>query len=250
MISISIAPAVYGNNLHATLFSAAGNDKGAILLITPFFEEKRCTHRALFTCAQSLANAGYTTLIPDLTGTGNSAGDLVEISLEHWHNDLRAATAVLPAGLPITIIGCRAGALLAVDLLHESTQIDRMILWHPVTAGKSYLRETVLRRMSQNSIVGGEKPQVGEFEIEGQLLSPELYLGMQALKMPEKPPHSNMRLLQCSFSEKILGEYARLGERWDDSLTINTIISKPFWQPHTPYAYADLATALLDEVTA
>ena len=250
MISISVASAIYGNDLHATLFSAVGNDKGAALLITPLFEEKRCAHRALFTCAQSLANAGYSTLIPDLTGTGNSAGDLVEISIDRWHDDLEEAIAILPAGLPITIIGCRAGALLAVDLLRDAIQIDRVILWHPVTVGKAYLRETVLRRMSQNSIVGGEKPQVGEFEIEGQLLSPELYQEMQALKMPDEPPHSKIRLLQCSFNEKILGEFARLGERWGDALTIKTIISKPFWQPHTPYTYADLATALLHEVTA
>lgn len=249
MPSISVIPITYGHGLHAMKFSPAGAPAGAAIIVSPLFEEKRCAHRTLFIAAQRMATAGYTTLIPELTGIGNSAGNLTAINIDNWLVDLQSAVAVLPADLPLTIIGCRAGALFSIAAL-GGFDVSRIILWQPAISGKTYLREAILRRMSQNSILGGEKPKVGEFEIEGQLLSAELFTGIQTLKMPDMVSHADIRLLQCSFSEKILGDYARLQERWGEALTISAIIGKPFWQPHTPYNYAELAAAIVREVTA
>ncbi len=249
MPSISVIPTTYGHGLHAVQFSLAGAPAGTAIIVSPLFEEKRCAHRALFIAAQTMATAGYSTLMPEFTGIGNSAGELTAINVDNWIADLRSAVAILPAGLPLTIIGCRAGALLSIAALGEF-DVSRIVLWQPALSGKTYLREAILRRMSQNSIIGGEKPKVGEFEIEGQLLSLELFNGIQALKMPDIAPHADIRLLQCSFSEKILGDYARLQDRWGDALTTSAIISKPFWQPHTPYNYAELAAAIVHEVLA
>lgn len=249
--STSIQPLLYGpTSLHAVCMAPAGACRARVLLVSPLFEEKRCAHRALFTCARALAEAGAAVLIPDVTGIGNSAGSLAETDVAQWSADLRAAATVLNehGDGPLILVGCRAGALLAVRALADGLSAERLLLWQPVLAGRAYIRQLRTRRMIQDSITG-EAPVIGAHEVEGQELSAALHAELDALALPETPPALDLRLLQCSFTEKLLTEYERLVARWGaERVRVRCVTAEPFWNPHSPGDYADLGAALVEEV--
>jgi len=230
---------------HGMLYLPAGTPRARALLISPLFEEKRAAHRALTTCARALAGAGAAVLAPDLTATGNSGGALAETALSRWLDDLAAADALLRAraAAPLCLIGCRAGALLAVHA--HGFAPHRQLLWHPVLAGKSYLRQLRTRRKIQDSLTG-DATQLDPREIEGVILSEALFTALEGLAMPEAPPPGDVRLLQCSFHDTLLTEYARLCDRWP-ALRPRCIVAEPFWNPHAPGGYAELAAAVVEE---
>lgn len=235
------------------LAPADGAPTARVLLVTPLFEEKRCAHRALITCGRTLARAGAAVLIPDLSGTGNSARQLADLSLADWVADVQAAAEWLAtqAPGPLTVVGCRAGALLATAALAEGVTAARCILWQPVSAGRSYLSQARTRRAIQHQVTGGDPPVVGPHEVEGETLSEALHTALGDLKLPATAPAGEVRLLQCSFNEKLLGEYARLAEGWQIAPErIRCIVTEPFWYPHNPGPYTELAEALCAEVMA
>lgn len=254
MSSIHGEPIVYSDPaLHGMRFLPAQAPVAAAVLIAPLFEERRCAHRALVTCARALAGAGVAVLLPDLTATGNSPGDLRHVRLTQWRDDLAAAVASLQTHVAgrLCLIGCRAGALLALDALAGGLAVDRLLLWQPVLAGKSYLTQARTRRMIQDSLTGQDAPTVSPQEVEGQDLSPELHAELAALAFPDAPPTVDTRLLQCSFSAKPLAEYQRVVTRWGaERLSLHCLIQEPFWHPHSPGSYAELAEALVEEVLA
>ena len=248
-------PILYSDQqLHGIYFTPTDSVKQAVLLAPPFFEEKRCAHRALTCCARALARAGVAVLHPDLYGTGNSRGNLADIGLDRWLDDLHAAFDTLrelAGDLPVTVLACRAGVLPAAQLIAEGLPVQRLILWQPVVAGRGYLHQLRTRRMIQDQMTGETPPETDPHEIEGHLLSPALFEGIQALRLPAEMPSISLRLLQCSFNDKLLGEYARVIEQWGtDRVQARRVICEPFWHPHSPGEYTDLAQAVVEEVLA
>lgn len=246
MTAPSGEPVLYGAaQRYAMLYLPPGTPRARVLIVPPLFEEKRCAHRALTTCARALAAAGAAVLIPDLAGTGNSGSTLAEIRLETWLDDLRAAEAFLRerADAPSCLVALRAGVLPAVQ---AGLKPDRFLLWQPVLSGKSYLRQLRTRRMIQDSITG-EAPPVGPFEVEGQELSPVFYAELEALSLTNAPA-GELCLLQCSFNTNLLTEYTRLVARWgEENVKTRCIVTEPCWNAHSPGRYADLAAALVEE---
>lgn len=250
-----MTPITYSElDLHANYYAPRGVAHTAVLLISPLFEEKRCAHRALVSCARALAQAGAATLLPDLYGTGNSAGELTEIGLDRWQLDLQAAVEELRAragDMPLTILACRAGALLAAHAIADGLHPAQFILWQPVVSGRGYLSQLRTRRMIQDKITGDTPPETGEWEIEGQALSPALFASLQALSLPATMSAGmTLKLLQCSFNDKLLADYSRaILVAWgEERLRVRRLICEPFWNPHTPGDYTALAAGVVEEV--
>lgn len=125
--------------------------RGAILYLPPLAEEmNRC--RALVSAqARAFADAGYACLLLDYFGTGDSAGELADASWEIWQADVRAAADWLEqqSGMPVTLWGCRLGALLAADIAsHDRNRFRRLIFWQPVVDGKMYLTQFLRLRVA------------------------------------------------------------------------------------------------------
>jgi pimeloyl-ACP methyl ester carboxylesterase len=250
---MTTTPLLFHNDrLHALWVVPAAPPRAGVVLLSPLLDEKRCAHRALVSGARALAAAGVAVLLPDLTGTGNSAGQLAEATVPRWVDDIHAAMAFVAGRVeaPPILIGCRAGALLAVEALAHGAAPSRLLLLHPVLAGKSYLSQLKMRRKIQTELTGGEAPVLGAHELDGEDLSPTLWDAIAALALPATLPAPPTRLLQCAHAEKLLTEYARLSERWGDGLITRPLICEPFWTPHTPSIYAALAAALVEEVLA
>lgn len=117
---------------------------GNVLCVLPFNEEmNRC--RSMVTLqAQAFAAIGFGTLIVDLHGTGDSAGDFADARWQTWLSNLIAAKAWLDQqdGACAALWGIRLGAILAAQA-HASMGNPRiaLLLWQPVADGKMHLTQ-------------------------------------------------------------------------------------------------------------
>ncbi len=80
-----------------------------IVVFEPLFEEYNRTRRMLVTMARTLDAVGIGVTFPDLSGMGESYGDLATVRLADWRGDAAAAIAEIK---PVVIASVRGGALL------------------------------------------------------------------------------------------------------------------------------------------
>ena len=76
---------------------------GTVLVVPPFAEEMNKCRRIVTEVALGLADRGVATLVPDLHGTGDSAGDFAEADWATWCGNLADAvewSEADPAGTP------------------------------------------------------------------------------------------------------------------------------------------------------
>lgn len=97
-------------------------------------------YRNLNQLAVQLSKSGYDVLRFDYASTGNSSGDCGDLSIESMRADLRRACEYMATqtGNPATsVIGLRWGAAVVAGL--SEPDFDQVVLWDPVTDGKSFL---------------------------------------------------------------------------------------------------------------
>jgi len=238
------------HGLSGVYYAAEGTPVGRALVIPPGFDEKRCAHRAMAETCAALAARGFAALHIDLTGTGNSPGALADTQLAQWADDMRSAGALLAdRALGTTfVIGCRLGGLLAAWALAEGAlSAERLLLWQPVTDGGACLRSARKRRMVQDGIAGRSGAADDPHEVEGERVAESLYHALEALSLADLPPPCDARLLQCSFSERLLREYDALIRAWGaDRLRVRRVVAEPFWYPHTPAGYEEIVAGATD----
>jgi len=122
-----------------------------LVFLPPFCEEmNRCRH-LVADQANRFAIAGYSCLILDPFGTGDSEGELADASWGGWRAD--ALTGVRwcqqQYSIPVILWGLRLGAMLALDLAAtHAGQFTRLLLWQPVTNGKTYLTQILRARIA------------------------------------------------------------------------------------------------------
>ena len=103
----------------------------------------RC-HRTYRLLAQRLAGTGVAVMRFDYYGGGDSEGDIKDARVRHWLDDIASAIEQLrdrcsPSN--ICLVGIRMGATLAAMAGSQRDDIDRMVLWNAVSAGRSYIDE-------------------------------------------------------------------------------------------------------------
>lgn len=117
----------------------------SVLLCNPFGEEAARVHRAYRVLAGRLQDEGYPTMRFDYSGTGDSSGDALDCTLEHWLDDIEAAVGELQrqsGTSQAVLVGLRFGATLAaLCAQREHLRIAHLVLWDPVVRGKQYLQE-------------------------------------------------------------------------------------------------------------
>jgi pimeloyl-ACP methyl ester carboxylesterase len=111
-----------GRRLFAVRRTPSGAARGAVVLCHAFGEEKKSSHRNLVEAARLMAERGFASLTPDLTGCGDSDGSLADATIEAWMGDLAVAQEHLArhvtAGVPLFLLGLRldspSGTLLSM----------------------------------------------------------------------------------------------------------------------------------------
>jgi len=124
-----------------------GSGQVLTVICPPVFNEYMRTQLALRELAISLAERGQHVLRFDYRGTGDSFGDLGEVGVSDWVEDIALAVREgrdLSGSSVVRLLGVRAGALLACRSAGASSDVQRLVLWDPVPDGAGYLQ--VLRR--------------------------------------------------------------------------------------------------------
>jgi exosortase A-associated hydrolase 2 len=167
------------------------------LIIPPFAEELNKSRHVLAALAAAIGEAGHDVLMPDLFGTGDSAGDFSQATLGIWRTDLDTVIELLGAADGLELIGLRAGALLAADTAtrHESKTLT---LLHPVHDGRQQLTQMLRLRLAGSLMSGGEQETMAQLkqrlaageclEIGGYGLSGQLAGDLETLSLKQQLP--------------------------------------------------------------
>ena len=95
------------------LMRIGAEDAPAILFVPPLFEEMNRTRALLASVMRRLAAQGFGCWLPDLSGTGESEGDLSAVAWADWRHDVTAAAAhVAEMAGKVLLASVRGGVLL------------------------------------------------------------------------------------------------------------------------------------------
>ena len=238
-----------------------GTCKGSVLYVHPFAEEMNKSRRMAAMQARALAKIGYTVLLIDLYGCGDSSGDFKDASWEIWKEDLKLALDWLKTqhDLPVTLWGLRLGALLALDFSNDADfPPEKIVLWQPVQSGETYLAQFLRLRLANAMIAGKEKVSLqdlkrelasnGTLEIAGYDLPHELAESISRLKLEElgRPgvprhwletmPDANAELSPAA--SRIVGAWQNRGI----PVQVHKTQGEPFWSTQEITDCMDLIT--------
>lgn len=121
----------------------ARRDMG-VLLCNPFGHEYLRAHRAFVQLAKGLVGRGLPVLRFDYYGTGDSAGEAHEGSLDRWVENIHVAIDELRdrSGVrEVCLVGLRLGASLASMAATDRQEVTSLVLWDPVVQGAAHLDE-------------------------------------------------------------------------------------------------------------
>lgn len=173
--------------------------RGAALYVPPFAEEMHKSRRMAAEQARRFARRGVGVLVLDLTGTGDSSGDFADARWERWLEDVARGLEWLRSEVagPVLLWGLRLGSLLAVEAAQAAgAPPSALVLWQPVSSGKSYLTEVLRIKVAGELIAGrksGVEPLRAEFragravEVAGYEIHAELGTALDARQMQGVP---------------------------------------------------------------
>jgi len=134
--------------------------RAAVLVVPPFAEEQKFSHRVFVNLSRELARRDIATLRFDLSASGDSFGDSRDATLRGWKEDIRSARAVLETRFPrapLVLVGLRLGATLALEAAGDPPPLAALVLWEPVQSGEKYIDEILRRRMIKEMMTTGRK---------------------------------------------------------------------------------------------
>lgn len=225
--------------------------RGDVMLVPAFAEEmNRC--RSMVTMqAQALAAMGMGTLVLDMGGTGDSAGEFEQADWDGWRSDLQLGIAWLRqhGNGCNTVWGVRLGALMAAQLAAEDDGLQQLMLWMPVMAAKAYWTQFLrIRIASEMSRANGVKSteDLRQQSARGQVVEASGYrVGpalAQRLDQLEVPDGKLLRGRRVAWFEVVATAESpmpranlKLAEEWSlngVTVTAEKVVGPQFWQVH------------------
>ena len=128
------------------------------VVIHPFAEEKKSSHRTLVELSRELYKKGFPVLMFDLRGCGDSDGYFAHARMEDWLADVNKAINVLKlhTGLiQLGIIGLRFGAYLSICYVEQYPVISECIWIEPVLNPVDYLRKSLRHKLMKELCTDG-----------------------------------------------------------------------------------------------
>ncbi len=234
-----------------------------LVFLPPFAEEMNKSRHVIAQFAQRLADAGVTTLLPDLYGTGDSDGDFADADWTTWRrNVVDAGQWLVDSGCgPLFLGGLRLGATLALDVRPAMPEQPRsLILWQPIPTGRAALTQFLRLRAAASLAGGGERETVSRLrerlaggeavEVAGYTLSPALYAAIEALDLAERPPAREVGVDWLEVASSAAGEPSAAAERlaaaWAErgiDVIPETVAGESFWATQELAEAPDLVAA-------
>ena len=112
------------------------------ILCSPTLEEKTVSHAVCRHLARAIAGNGGRVLRVDYEGHGDSEGDVSELGLDDWVDDVVDAAHFVAGGAarPVSLLGVRAGALIAAAAARH-VDTASLVAVCPVLSGADYLND-------------------------------------------------------------------------------------------------------------
>jgi exosortase A-associated hydrolase 2 len=242
-----------------------------VLFLPPFGEEMNKSRRMVSLQARRLAARGIPVLVPDLFGTGDSAGDFGEATWEIWVRDLEVCSAWLieRAGGPLVLWALRSGALLAPGLMNGAAgvPVSRLVLWQPVLDGRSFVQQlfrlflaSTLRRQGPRTTGAELRARLdvsGRIEIAGYCLSRELVEGLERTSLDDldRLPRDEVIWLEVSATpgRGLSGNALELAQRWREkgpAVHTRSVPGDPFWTAQEITTAPELVEATAEALSA
>jgi len=134
--------------LHKPRFSQRST---GIIFCHPFAEEKNQSHSVIVKTSRAFAEIGFPVLRFDMSGCGDSEGELGEVTLSDWQKDLTSAIEHMKKDANAknyALWGLRLGAGLAMLHAAQDSNVSFLILWEPVLDFKKYMHHFLRRKIS------------------------------------------------------------------------------------------------------
>ena len=240
----------------------------ALLVLPAFAEEMNKTRRMVSLLAAELQHRGVDSLVPDLTGTGDSEGEFRDTRLDVWRGDIAACTSWLGAqGVEtLDVLAIRFGARLIGQLdLDAAPRLGRLVLWQPIASGRLLVNQFLRLRFAAALVAGAERTESmalrdalrreGLLEIAGYELSEPLASSLETLELRAQPAqrfeHTVWFEVASGDSAEISPAAARIAADWRDAgtrLGIAAVHGDPFWATTEIATLPNLLAATLAEL--
>jgi pimeloyl-ACP methyl ester carboxylesterase len=166
----------------------------AILLCYPGVPEYSSAHWDFRRLAASLSQKGHHVLRFDYYGTGDSAGETTEASVERAIQSTRQAARELldiAGARTLSVVGYRMGAAVAFEACRDGLKAQDLLLWEPVVHGGEYVSQLERwdrKRLSQ--LLHFVRSRQRRNELLGYPLPPRLRAELTRLDLtrPASPP--------------------------------------------------------------
>lgn len=228
----------------------------ALVMCPPFGEERKSSARILTLAARALARRGFFVMRFDYYGTGESDGNIAQVSVEHWLHDIREAQqylAVRSGVQSVGVLGIRFGATLAALLPTEQAPLPLLVLWGPLLSGDACIEET-RRHLDATRLVtasrAGELPdevfaRTGGWDMGGFRLTSRFARELKRIVLPEGARARAQRVVLLVFSGRrgVSSEHVELAEKLttpSGDAHCWTYPARPFWVTASRYDPTEL----------
>lgn len=192
------------------------NRNEAVVLCYPFGQEYMRAHKSVRRLAINLSSLGYPVLRFDYRGTGDSAGNMDQVSADHWIEDIGHAIQEvmdMAAVGQVALVGLRLGSLLAAQAAARNSAVSRLVLWDPVTDGGGYVAD--IRNAIAAAEGEGSRSRIitsdGALHFNGFSMPVPFQDTLSALRLEDIAPALNVSVAQIVSHEN--DEFASLRDR-------------------------------------
>lgn len=162
-------PSGLGQRL-AVLHSAGTTPaRGLVVHAHALADEMNKSRRMVGQQAQRLARDGFTVLLLDLLGCGDSDGEFAQATWDHWVQDLVQAARLgrsIEPDAPLWWWGTRTGALLASQAAQRQGEPCSLLFWQPTPSGATVLQQFLRLKAAAEMLNQGGKGVVDQLKHE------------------------------------------------------------------------------------
>ena len=237
--------------------AAAGAGVRAVVLCAPWGHEYLGAHRSIRHLATLLSAAGLHVLRFDYFGTGDSAGDMRQASLDGWRSDIETAIDELKdtaGAAKVGLAGLRLGATLAASVAAKrSRDVDALALWDPIASGEKYMQELVRAELEMRGVGrtdAASPPGDGvEREVGGFPITPQMSLDLRGIDLGALQPAVAARTLAVvSDAEFLETTRAALDGRCRAPAQVEHIAAPPAWVENVSFRTGAVPVKVLQRV--
>jgi alpha-beta hydrolase superfamily lysophospholipase len=227
--------------------------RGAVVICNPLGAEYIEAHRGLRLLAGRLSEAGFHVLRMDYFGTGDSGGNLEDVTLDDCVADIGAAVDELSAmsGCPrVRLVGLRLGATLAARAATRlGDRVEALVLWEPVISGERHWQEFLLNSfIPTEALLAGTAKIARRPDLQGFPVSEVLAAQIRAVDLgaAAKALPSSTFVVTCV--EETLPALRTALASADRNIALEAYPSFPFWIENWPMSVPPLPVAAIDRI--